>query len=457
MKRRTSQSPCVVKVFAHLYAHLYLVALTGVYVSSYLAQAKGQAADVMGGDPGPFDCNQVHQVQASARNVSHVVSKLKIASFNAEWLFDGKDDPRYSPWYPGKTSCPGKSHCGTEQGAQEHISKVSEYVRLVDADILNLVEVENCNVLREVISRSEISDYKPFLKRGVDTATQQNVALLTKFEPLEPLYRLESKQTYPIEGSTCGYESNTEKRTTLSKNYVAHYKINDMTVAFHGLHLKAYPKDPYSCAKREGQAKIAQASIRESIERGHEVVVFGDFNDFSYEHLDVQDDFPRSSVLSILRDMDSDGEAELINTMEFLEKGDRYTNWWDKNGNDIVDGNREYSQIDHVLLSQGLAKHVSKVEVFHGFDPAMVSDHFPLIVYFDFERQNSGKYEGGAALAEEAAAEEEGKGGFNAVASLTIGGVVALFIAMMAFFLKRKRRSPGVKFHNIESQAIELN
>ena len=143
--------------------------------------------------------------------------------------------------------------------------------------------------------------------------------------------------------------------------------------------------------------------------------------------------------------------------IEFLEKGDRYTNWWDKNGNDIVDGNREYSQIDHVLLSQGLAKHVSKVEVFHGFDPAMVSDHFPLIVYFDFERQNSGKYEGGAALAEEAAAEEDGKGGFNAVASLTIGGAVALFIAMMAFFLKRKRRSPGVKFHNIESQAIELN
>ena len=60
---------------------------------------------------------------------------------------------------------------------------------------------------------------------------------------------------YPLPGSKCGY-SNSGKRTTLSKNYVAHFAINGMTVALHGLHLKAYPTDPYSCAKREGQVSL---------------------------------------------------------------------------------------------------------------------------------------------------------------------------------------------------------
>ena len=357
----------------------YVVFLAWVYVACYAraAAASGES----------FDCNTVEvrspESGFNGLNGTHSLSKLKIASLNAEWLFDGKDDPSYSPWHPGKTSCPGMKHCGTEQGAQDHISKISEYVKLVNADILNLVEVEDCNILREVIDRSRVSEYSPLLRKGIDTATKQNVAMLTKLAPTEPLYRLDAKASYPVEGSACGY-TKEGKRTTLSKNYVAHFDINGMTVAFHSLHLKAFPKDPYSCAKREGQAKIARDSIRESIDRGHEVVVFGDFNDFSYEFQDVQDSVPTSKVLSILRGETEDGKTDLVNVMEYISKGERYSNWWDKNGNDVVDGSGEYSQIDHVLLSKKLASHVSEVEIFHGYDPALVSDHFPVIVSFDF-------------------------------------------------------------------------
>ena len=87
------------------YAQAYVLGLSLVYISCYLRQASA------GGES--FDCNVVEH-----KNVTHSVSKLKFASLNAEWLFDGKDDPSYSPWYPGKTSCPGKEHCGTEEGAQ---------------------------------------------------------------------------------------------------------------------------------------------------------------------------------------------------------------------------------------------------------------------------------------------------------------------------------------------------
>ena len=263
---------------ARAWGEAYVCLLALVYISCFLFSKQAYAA---GGEP--FDCNWIPEGGANA--TEHDLSRLRVASFNVEWLFDGVDEPRYSPWYPGKTTCPGMKHCGTKEGAQEHISKISEYVKLVNADILNLVEVEDCNILRELISRSDISEYWPLLKKGIDTATKQNVAMLTKVLPSEPLYRLEDKQAYPVEGSKCGYENSSGKRTTLSKNYVAHFRINGMTVAVHSLHLKAFPKDPYSCAKREGQAKIAQASIQASIAKGHEVIVFGDFNDFSYEYV----------------------------------------------------------------------------------------------------------------------------------------------------------------------------
>ncbi|QDZ21275.1 hypothetical protein HOP50_05g38040 [Chloropicon primus] len=423
------------------WCHVYVGFLLFVYASCFFRQASGASSSASVGES--FDCNVVE-----TRNESHSLSRLKIASLNAEWLFDGKDDPSYSPWHPGKTSCPGMKHCGTEQGAQEHISKVSEYVKFVNADILNLMEVEDCNILREVIQRSDISEYTPLLRKGIDTATKQNVALLTKYAPTEPLYRLSSKHEYPVEGSKCGYSS-SGKRTTLSKNYVAHFEINGMTIAFHGLHLKAFPKDPYSCAKREGQAKIARASIEESIAKGHEVVVFGDINDFSHEYKDVQDSEPRSSVLAILRGEKANGETDLINTMQYLPHEQRYSNWWDKNGNDVVDGAGEYSQIDHVLLTPRLASFISKVEIFHGYDPAMVSDHFPVIVEFDFSKPGdggAGSYTGGGGRPRQAhrvdaeqKQEEEGSTATVTTTAEIIVGVLA-FVGVTALVIKQMRK-----------------
>ena len=173
---------------------------------------------------------------------------------------------------------------------------------------------------------------------------------------------------------------------------------------------------------------------------GHEVVVFGDFNDFSSEYSDVQDSVPTSSVLSILRDGGGGGEVaegkSLVNVMKFLDKSKRYSNWWDKNDNHRQDPG-EYSQIDHVLLSPRLASRVSHVEIFHGYDPALVSDHYPVIVSFDFEGDGAGL---GIQQEQDGGGEAKG-GGAMAVVAMAVVAVVSLVavLTMLAVRMRRRR------------------
>jgi hypothetical protein len=75
---------------------------------------------------------------------------LRIGSMNAEWLFDGIDDTSPSPWNAGSKDCAGLSnglnHCNMA-GATKHLQRVAQVVARLDADILNMVEVEGCKIL----------------------------------------------------------------------------------------------------------------------------------------------------------------------------------------------------------------------------------------------------------------------------------------------------------------------
>lgn len=286
--------------------------------------ASGAIADDVGCD-GDGDSN--------ATTIRHHegVTKLTLVQFNAEWLFDGQDDPKMSPWYPGKTSCPGMDRCGTREGAEAHIKRVGDFLATLDADVLSLNEVENCGVLRRVIELiGGKNSLKPYLIKGVDTATRQNVALISKYAPTRALERLSDLHPYPVEGSQCQYTSTKERRSTLSKNYKAELDINGMLIHVYAAHLKAFPTDPYSCAKREAQAKVLQAGVRASLDAGREVIVLGDLNDYSYAYLDAAGDVPTSRVLRILRDVDGDGTDELVNTIRWVHRSDRFTSWYDR-------------------------------------------------------------------------------------------------------------------------------
>lgn len=64
--------------------------------------------------------------------------RLVIATFNAEWLFDGVGDNARSPWQNRPAE------------ATDHMRAVGDVIRQMDADIVKLVEVEDLAVLQRL-------------------------------------------------------------------------------------------------------------------------------------------------------------------------------------------------------------------------------------------------------------------------------------------------------------------
>jgi preprotein translocase subunit SecG len=317
---------------------------------------------------------------------------LTIGTFNAMWLFDGIGD-RLSPWKNASE-------------AEVHAKLVAAQIYRLNLDVLNLVEVESCSILSTVvnevdrirkISKQIESTYNIYLKNGKDTATGQNVALLSKFVPLSPgLSFNDSHISYPIAGSKCGYTF--EKNTGVSKHYYAWINIPidknglNLTLLVVGIHFKAIPNQPLSCAQREAQAMIIRDTIRTSLLQANltpseaNVIVMGDFNDYDNKTSDVSGNIPLSRTLEILRDHEY---LNLVNVMDYVPLEKRYTHWWDNN-NDLRINDGELSTLDHILVSENLMKYVSDIEI-HNSDlypdgNLNISDHWPVSLTINLDR-----------------------------------------------------------------------
>ena len=221
--------------------------------------------------------------------------------------------------------------------------------------------------------------YKPYLIKGTDTATGQNVGMITKIDPTVSLYRTESRVEYPIPNSTCGYTG--EPGTSgVSKHLITEFVIHNIPIAFIGTHLLAYPTDKTRCAEREAQAQVLQSVIVEYIHKGYEIIVSGDLNDFDGVILDANSNKPISSVLNILK-------GGVLRTVgEKIPQNDRFSDWYDKNGN-CQSTNDEFSQLDHILVSSKLYDHISSAFMYHGYKEycgTYDSDHYPVVVDFEF-------------------------------------------------------------------------
>jgi len=102
-------------------------------------------------------------------------SKLRLVQYNVEWLFID---------YYSSSDCPGNG-CTWKNltEAQTHMDYVSKRIRDINPDIINFCEVEGCdelNLLKDQLDGSYVS----YLKKGTDTATGQNVGMLTRVDPL---------------------------------------------------------------------------------------------------------------------------------------------------------------------------------------------------------------------------------------------------------------------------------
>jgi exonuclease III len=225
--------------------------------------------------------------------------------------------------------------------------------------------------------------YMPYLKKGTDTSTGQNVGMLTRVDPVVSLYRTEDRYDYPIYGSTCGYTGTGS--TGVSKHYITEFKLSNMNIALIGTHFVAIPTDSSRCAQREGQASVLQPVIANYVSKGYEVILIGDLNDFDGVVLDVNSNKPTSQVLNILKGNFGEykGKYELISAAENVQQSERYSDWYDSDNNCNTQSNKDYSMIDHVLVTSGIKNKISDVYFYHGYSEycgTYNSDHYPVVI-----------------------------------------------------------------------------
>ena len=264
-----------------------------------------------------FECYNVPSLSVDRRTDK---TKLRIVQYNVEWLFID---------YYASSNCPGSGCTWINQTeAKTHLDYVSNVIKELNPDIINFCEIEGCDELNMLIDNLDNS-YEPYLKKGKDTSTGQNVGILTRIDPIVNLYRTEDIYNYPLEGSLCGY-TGPSGDTGVSKHYITEYSINNMKIAFISAHLLAFPTDPTRCSEREAQAMVLQNVINDYYIKDYEIIFMGDLNDFDGIVIDANNNIPTSRVLEILK---GNGKYQLFSIAENIVQSERYSDWYDENNN----------------------------------------------------------------------------------------------------------------------------
>jgi exonuclease III len=327
-------------------------------------------------EPNEMDCPDVKgEMEDRRSNKNH----LRIMQYNVEWLFT----EYYAP-----ADCPGDG-CPwhNETAAHTHIRYVSKVINDLEPDIINLCEIQGCVELEELIENLTYKDeYRKYVIQGEDTSTGQNVGMITKIDPSNgQLYRNDMRIKYPLPESKCGYDG-SGGTIEVSKHYITELKLGDKDIALVGAHFLAMPTDPDRCAKREAQAAIIRNIVDAYMEKKFEVIVMGDFNDYDNEILDINNHIPTSRVLDIIKkglgEDEKDHSNVLVSSEEMVKKEDRYSLWWDENGDGKVESS-EYALIDYILVTPTIYNWIENVVVYHGYEEGLDiynSDHYPIFV-----------------------------------------------------------------------------
>ena len=325
---------------------------------------------------GDTECPVVSSVGDRRQNKN----ALRLVQYNAEWLFID---------YCSSAKCPGTGCPWTSVAeAQTHMSYVANVIKTLNPDIVNFCEVEGCDELNLLISSLNDTTYKSYLKQGTDSSTGQNVGMFTRMDPLVNLYRSEERASYPITGSKCGY-TGAAGTSGVSKHYITEFNLGGLNTALIGAHLLAIPTEPTRCAEREAQAQVLQNVVAGYIAKGYEVILLGDMNDFDAEVLDVNSDKPTSYVLDIMKGLygQKQGTYTLTNAASKLAQAERYSDWYDSDDNCATSSKKDYSMIDHVLMSSKIFSKISTVSIYHGYTEycgTMNSDHYPVVIDLTF-------------------------------------------------------------------------
>jgi endonuclease/exonuclease/phosphatase family metal-dependent hydrolase len=298
-----------------------------------------------------------------------------VATFNAAFLFLGTESHGLS--------CPG-ADCpwATTADAESHVLQIASVIKSLDADIVQLNEVEDCTVLEAVITQLQAlgdSSYQPYLVRGTDTSTGQNAALLTRIDPVVDLQRTETRATIPVSGSTCPSSSGYSSTKGVSKHLYTTFNVTGFSkpITLVGAHLLANPESKPRCFEREAQATVLAGLANAAVDEGHHAIITGDLNDWSAAVPYKNNNAPISAALAILT---GDNFVEVASK---VAQPNRYSEWYDED-NDCVYEDTEVSSLDHILVSKSLSAALTSVSFNHDLYTTSCSgynsDHYPISI-----------------------------------------------------------------------------
>ncbi|GLE02248.1 hypothetical protein PINS_up011088 [Pythium insidiosum] len=300
-------------------------------------------------------------------------TKLTYSTYNTEFLF--------LVGY-GQLNCPGSDCKWTnEDEARQHIKQVAQIIRKLDADIVQMTEVEDCAVLGAVIQELAVlgdRSYKPYMVKGTDTATGQNVGLITRVDPVGDVQRTDKSVSLPVSESKCPSASGYSKSKSVAKNLFATFRVSGFSkpITVVGAHFMANPTDKKRCFEREGQATVIASVATDAAAAGNHVIISGDLNDWSRSSPDRNGNRPISNALGILE------RPGFVNAGSLADPQTRYSQWFDRN-KDCQYELSEVSSLDHIVVSKSLQSGVANV-TFHGSDLYQAScggynsDHYPI-------------------------------------------------------------------------------
>ena len=113
--------------------------------------------------------------------------------------------------------------------------------------------------------------------------------------------------------------------------------------------------------------------------------MIGDFNDFDAEVPDVNNDKPTSMVLDILKGLQGSysGRYQLLTVSQNIPQIERYSDWYDSDNNCNTASSKDYSMIDHILVTETIKKYIVNTFIFHDYNEycgKYDSDHYPVII-----------------------------------------------------------------------------
>lgn len=260
------------------------------------------------------------------------VNALTITTINAEWLWDDKEphEGQVVGYDEGDIRPP------TEKQYQTKVDLIAKAIKKIDADIVALVEIEGKHVAEDIAAL--LPDWNVAYQDGRDTFTEQDVAILTKFEILNG--------TVSNLPDFFGTSSVTNKKVTPSKVLGVGLKEGDKTYYVVAAHLSSKRNNSKEKdAKRAAQAEAIRKAVVSQYPNYDHFVVLGDMNDL-----------PESKPLKfLLGKFDDEKNLVQVATKE--------------NYSYVYKGKKQL--IDHILVDSGLADAKFENEDL----PQNISDH----------------------------------------------------------------------------------